>query len=122
MVCRSPKLDTFSGTDHNHEKPMTKSELIEALSNRRDLTARDAKTIVDTIMTEIGDTLAIGGRVELRGFGSFSVKVRPARQGRNPRTGASVSVAEKRVPFFKAGKELRQRVDGGRTVGIWFAV
>ena len=92
---------------------MTKSELTEALANRRNLTIKEAKTIVDTILTEIGGTLATGGRIELRGFGSFSVKVRPAREGRNPRTGQAVTVAEKRVPFFKAGKELRRRVDGG---------
>lgn len=92
---------------------MTKSELIEEVAARRNLTRKEAEVIVSTILNEIGNALAGNERVELRGFGSFSVKVRPAREGRNPRTGAAVKVAEKRVPFFKAGKELRQRVDQG---------
>ena len=63
------------------------------------------------VLEEIAKALAVGDRVELRGFGAFSVKVRPARQGRNPRTGAPVSVEEKRVPFFRTGKELRERLN-----------
>ena len=92
---------------------MTKSELIEEVAARRNLTRKEAEVIVSTILNEIGNALAGNERVELRGFGSFSVKVRPSREGRNPRTGAAVKVDEKRVPFFKAGKELRQRVDQG---------
>lgn len=90
---------------------MTKSELIEEVASRRNLTRKEGEVIVSTILNEIGNALASNERVELRGFGSFSVKVRPSREGRNPRTGTAVQVAEKRVPFFKAGKELRQRVD-----------
>ena len=92
---------------------MTKAQFIEPLAQRRNLTVKDAGAIIDTILADIGQTLAQGGRVEFRGFGSFSIKFRQARTGRNPRTGAEVMVEEKRVPFFKAGKELRQRVDGG---------
>jgi integration host factor subunit beta len=91
---------------------MTKSELIQALAqDNPHLYHRDVERIVSTVFDEISDALARGDRVELRGFGAFSVKARVARVGRNPRTGASVSVPEKYVPFFKSGKELRQRVN-----------
>jgi integration host factor subunit beta len=73
---------------------------------------RDVERIVNTIFDEITETMARGDRVELRGFGAFSVKKRDSRIGRNPRTGASVSVAEKHVPFFKTGKLLRDRLNG----------
>jgi integration host factor subunit beta len=72
---------------------------------------RDVERIVSTVLDEISSALASGDRVELRGFGAFSVKVRPARQGRNPRTGETVAVEEKRVPFFRTGKELRERLN-----------
>ena len=72
---------------------------------------RDVERIVSTVFEEISAALARGDRVELRGFGAFSVKHRPARIGRNPRTGARVQVAEKFVPFFKTGKELRERLN-----------
>ena len=72
---------------------------------------RDIERIVSTIFDEISGALARGDRVELRGFGAFSVKERAARQGRNPRTGESVSVPEKHIPFFKSGKQLRERVN-----------
>jgi integration host factor subunit beta len=74
---------------------------------------RDIETIIDAILGEIASALARGERVELRGFGAFSVKVRPSRMGRNPRTGEPVSVGEKRAPFFRTGKELRERLNGG---------
>lgn len=93
---------------------MTKSELIAELASANPhLRAQDVETIVATIFEEITFALARGERVELRGFGAFTVKHRDARTGRNPRTGASVDVDEKSVPFFKAGKELRLRVNGG---------
>ncbi len=94
---------------------MTKSELIAelAIANPH-LRAQDVETIVATIFEEITFALSRGERVELRGFGAFTVKRRDARTGRNPRTGASVSVDEKSVPFFKAGKELRLRVNAGK--------
>ncbi len=87
---------------------MVKSELIMRLAERNPhLYQRDIERIVSTIFEEVSIALARGDRVELRGFGAFSVKRRAARVARNPRTGASVSVEEKFVPFFKTGKELR---------------
>ncbi|MBF0369564.1 MAG: integration host factor subunit beta [Magnetococcales bacterium] len=90
---------------------MTKSELIDAVVQRKGLSRKEAEVAVTTVLNEISGALGRQERVELRGFGSFSVKVRSAWEGRNPKTGERVQVAEKRVPFFKAGKELRQRVD-----------
>ncbi|WP_417476745.1 integration host factor subunit beta [Maricaulis sp.] len=94
---------------------MIKSELIDKLAEANPhLYHRDVERVVNTILDGITDSLARGERVELRGFGAFSVRHRPARTGRNPRTGDSVSVKEKHVPFFKTGKELRERVDASR--------
>ena len=91
---------------------MIKSELVARLTARYPhLYHRDIERIVSTMLDEITKALAAGHRVELRGFGAFSVKVRPARQGRNPRTGEPVSVGEKRAPFFRTGKELRERLN-----------
>lgn len=91
---------------------MTKSELIQRLAERNPhLYLRDIEKIVETIFGEITDALAAGDRVELRGFGAFSVKHREARTGRNPRTGESVFVKAKRLPFFKTGKALRERLN-----------
>lgn len=91
---------------------MTKSELINRLAELNPhLYQRDVERIVSTIFEEITAALARGDRVELRGFGAFSVKRRDARQGRNPRTGATVDVQKKHVPFFKTGKELRDRLN-----------
>ena len=91
---------------------MIKSELVARLSERYPhLYHRDVERIVSTVLDEITKALATGDRVELRGFGAFSVKVRPARLGRNPRTGEAVDVHEKRVPFFRTGKELRERLN-----------
>jgi integration host factor subunit beta len=93
---------------------MIKSELVARLTARYPhLYHRDIERIVSTMLDEITKALASGHRVELRGFGAFSVKVRPARQGRNPRTGEPVSVDEKRAPFFRTGKELRERLNNG---------
>ncbi len=92
---------------------MTKSELIMRLAEKNPhLYYRDVERIVSTIFDEISQALSRGDRVELRGFGALSVKRRGARIGRNPRTGESVNVAEKHVPFFKTGKHLRQRLNG----------
>ena len=92
---------------------MIRSELIQKLADENPhLCQRDVERIVNTIFDEITETMARGDRVELRGFGAFSVKKRDSRNGRNPRTGASVSVAEKHVPFFKTGKLLRDRLNG----------
>jgi len=92
---------------------MTKSDLILLLSEKYPhLLQRDIERIVNTVFDEISNALARGNRVELRGFGAFSTKKRDARQGRNPRTGETVSVSEKHVPFFKTGKQLRDRLNG----------
>lgn len=91
---------------------MIKSELIEKLAiTNPHLMQRDVEKIVNVIFDEITGALARGDRVELRGFGAFSVKHRPARTGRNPRTGDQVHVSEKFVPYFKTGKELRVRLN-----------
>lgn len=89
-----------------------KSELVQRISQQNPhLYQRDVEHIVNTIFNEITSALGRGDRVELRGFGAFSVKNRPARTGRNPRTGNKVAVTEKYVPFFKTGKELRERLN-----------
>jgi integration host factor subunit beta len=91
---------------------MTKSELVRNLAEANPhLSQRDVEGIVTAIFDEIAAALARGDRVELRGFGAFSVKRRDARIGRNPRTGGSVRVAEKHIPFFKTGKQLRDRLN-----------
>src|SRR3954470_18612735 len=93
---------------------MTKSELVvELATSNPHLRGADVELIVATIFDEITSALSRGERVELRGFGAFTVKRRNARTGRNPRTGQAVPVDEKAVPFFKAGKELRERVNKG---------
>ncbi|MGE0733144.1 MAG: integration host factor subunit beta [Alphaproteobacteria bacterium] len=92
---------------------MTKSELIQHIAERNPhLFHRDVERIVTTIFDEISVALEKGYRVELRGFGAFSVKMREPRVGRNPRTGATVAVMQKRVPYFKSGKELREKLNG----------
>ncbi len=97
---------------------MIKSELVQKLAERNPhLYQRDVENIVNAILDEITRALVSGDRVELRGFGAFSVKNRPARVGRNPRTGDKVDVGEKSVPFFKTGKELRERLNGGTDHG-----
>lgn len=93
---------------------MTKSELILRIAERfPHLFQRDCEMVVSTIFDEITETLAAGDRVELRGFGTFSIKKRDARTGRNPRTGEQVKVDAKYVPFFKTGKKLHERLNGG---------
>ena len=91
---------------------MIRSELLQVLARENpELRADDVERAVDTFFDEIADTLAQNGRVELRGFGAFSTRHRDARRGRNPRTGESVNVPEKRVPYFKPGKEMRARLN-----------
>ena len=93
---------------------MIKSELVLKLAEQNPhLYQRDVENIVNAILDTITDALSRGDRVELRGFGAFSVKKRDARTGRNPRTGAPVDVRAKAVPFFKSGKELRERLNAG---------
>jgi len=93
---------------------MIRSELIQKIADENPhLYQRDVERIVNTIFEEIIEAMTRGDRVELRGFGAFSVKKRDARVGRNPRTGEAVQVEEKHVPFFKTGKLLRDRLNGG---------
>ena len=92
---------------------MIRSELLQALhEDNPELRSEEIEQVVDIFFDEISERLAEGGRVELRGFGAFSVKKRDARVGRNPRTGEAVHVEEKHVPFFKTGKLLRDRLNG----------
>ncbi|MCU9837729.1 integration host factor subunit beta [Ruegeria sp. WL0004] len=92
---------------------MIRSELIQMIADENPhLYQRDVERIVNTVFEEVTDAMARGDRVELRGFGAFSVKKRDARIGRNPRTGDTVDVEEKHVPFFKTGKLLRDRLNG----------
>ncbi len=90
---------------------MTKAELIDELSKVCKLTKRESETIVETVFDSITEALARGDKVELRGFGSFRIRQRRARRGRNPKTGTMVGVPPKRVPFFKVGKRLRELVN-----------
>lgn len=97
---------------------MTKSELITRLAERYpQLVAKDADYAVNTILDAMSQALAGGNRIEIRGFGSFSLNRRPPRVGRNPKSGEKVMVPEKYVPHFKAGKELRERVDVVQNAG-----
>ncbi|MHB8174170.1 MAG: integration host factor subunit beta [Nitrospirota bacterium] len=92
---------------------MTKAELVEKVSDKVDgLTKKQTEVIINTIFDSIKDSLAIGDKIEIRGFGSFKIRSRKQREGRNPKTGSPVSVPSKKVPFFKAGKELKELVDG----------
>jgi integration host factor subunit beta len=91
---------------------MIRSELIQKLADdNQDLTVSEVEKIVDLFFREIVERLAAGGRVELRGFGAFTTRQRDARDGRNPRTGEAVAVDAKRVPYFKPGKEMRERLN-----------
>ena len=92
---------------------MTKSDLVQTLSEKvTSLTKKECEVIVDTVFHNMKDALQRGEKIEIRGFGSFTVRVRRAKEGRNPKTGEKVSIPEKRIPFFKVGKELREMVNG----------
>ena len=90
---------------------MTKAELVEKVAIQINLTKKQTEVVVNTVFSSITESLAEGKKVELRGFGSFRIRQRNARIGRNPKSGQKVEVPSKKVPFFKAGKELRQLVD-----------
>lgn len=94
---------------------MTKSDLIERMTRNSSLPQSDVELVVKGIIDMMGSALAEGDRIEIRGFGSFSLHHRPSRTGRNPKTGASVTLQEKYVPHFKPGKELRERVNGAES-------
>ena len=98
---------------------MTKSELIELIASRQtQLSAKDVELAVKTIIEHMSQTLSIGERIEIRGFGSFSLHYREPRKGRNPKTGDAVELTGKYVPHFKPGKELRERVNLGLQAGL----
>ncbi len=102
-----------SGDDSDGSLSMTKRGIIEELLNRcRKFSHRESETIVNAMFDAMAEVLARGDRIEIRGFGTFGVKPRAARQGRNPKTGESVRVEAKRFPFFRPGKELRTEVNG----------
>ena len=90
---------------------MTKAELVEEVSQSTELTKKEAEIIVQTVLDSIVDSLKAGEGVELRGFGSFRLRERASRQGRNPKTGEAVFVPAKKVPYFKPGKELRELIN-----------
>ncbi len=90
---------------------MTKAELVEEVANQSELTKKDAEVIVQTVLDSITESLQRGEKIELRGFGSFRIRNRSSRQGRNPKTGSAVSVPAKKVPYFKPGKEIKDLVN-----------
>jgi len=91
---------------------MNKSDLMEALAKRENLTEKQAADVVKLMFKEFVNELKNGGRIEIRGFGAFSVREYKAYKGQNPKTGSKVEVKPKRLPFFKVGRELKERVDG----------
>jgi integration host factor subunit beta len=98
---------------------MTKSELIESISRKqKHLPAKDVELAVKHMLEVMSDSLSAGERIEVRGFGSFSLHYRPPRMGRNPKTGEAVALSGKHVPHFKPGKDLRERVNSGRHKAI----
>ena len=91
---------------------MTKADLVEEVAKVTELTRKDSEVIVDTMFESVIKALKTGDKLEVRGFGSFRVRQRNARVGRNPKTGESIAVKPKKLPFFKVGKELKERVAG----------
>ena len=95
---------------------MNKSDLVDILTEQlKTLSRKEVDLIVDTVFDKMTDSLSQGDRIEIRGFGSFEVRTRQARQGRNPKSGEKVFVTTRRVPFFKVGKELKERINGGES-------
>jgi integration host factor subunit beta len=106
--------ETMRDQDSTIDTSMTKSELIEALAERqKHLAANDVELAVKSLLEQMSQALSMGERIEIRGFGSFSLHYRPPRMGRNPKTGDAVALPGKHVPHFKPGKELRERVNDG---------
>jgi len=98
---------------------VTKSDLIERVAARvPHISKKDTELVVNTIFDGMTEALKVSDRIEIRGFGSFQVKIREAREGRNPKTGAEVKIPAKRTPFFKVGKELKERIDEARSNGV----
>lgn len=98
---------------------MNKSDLVENISEKlKNLSRKEVDLIVDTVFNKMTEALSGGDRIEIRGFGSFEVRVRDSRQGRNPKSGEKVFVTTRRVPFFKVGKELKERINGENHVVV----
>ena len=98
---------------------MTKSQLIDAIAERApNVPRREVESIVNAVFESMNESLQRGERIEIRGFGSFGVKTRPARQGRNPKTGEQVAVPLRRTPFFTVGKELKERLNPEQTTEV----
>jgi len=96
---------------------MTKSDLVDFITERiKNLSRKEIDVIVDTLFNRMVQALSEGSRIEIRGFGSFEIRTRPSRQGRNPKTGAQVFVGTRRVPFFKVGKELKERINHNHAI------
>jgi len=96
---------------------MTKSELVDLIAEQiKNLSHKEIDVIVNTLFGRMVQALSEGSRIEIRGFGSFEIRTRPSRQGRNPKTGKQVFVATRRVPFFKVGKELKERINGNHPI------
>lgn len=116
---RAPGAGRPGQTVENLEGGMTKSELIEAIALKQtQLSTKDVELAVKTIIEQMSEALSTGGRIEIRGFGSFSLHYREPRRGRNPKTGDTVELQGKYVPHFKPGKELRDRVNLGLQAGL----
>jgi integration host factor subunit beta len=112
LVCGiNPRLGSI--TYNVQEGGMTKAELVDLIMAGTGVSKKDTALIINHILDNIGDALVKGDKVELRGFGSFKVKSRKPRLARNPRTGESVSVPAKQVPYFKASIEMKQKINGG---------
>jgi integration host factor beta subunit len=110
-VCTAPVAGVVDGEPLG--AVMTKSGLIESVAEKTPhISKRDTEIVVNTIFESMAQALRTGDRIEIRGFGSFQVKIREAREGRNPKTGEPVHISAKRTPFFKVGKELKEMVDG----------
>ena len=106
-----PRHQMTEGETLTKQDAMTKAELVEEVAGMTQLTKKHAEIIVNTVFGSIVDSLRDGSKIELRGFGSFRVRSRGARIGRNPKTGAKVEVPAKRIPYFKPGKELREMLN-----------
>lgn len=119
MSCNPAPAVENRGSEEKPRYPMTRSELIELMASRQDqLSAKDVELAVKLIIDHMAETLAAGERIEIRGFGSFSLHYREPRRGRNPKTGDTVELDGKHVPHFKPGKELRERVNRSLKTGF----
>ena len=119
MTCNPLPAVENRGPEEKSRYPMTRSELIELMASRQDqLSAKDVELAVKLIIDHMAETLAAGERIEIRGFGSFSLHYREPRRGRNPKTGDTVELDGKHVPHFKPGKELRERVNRSLKTGF----